>query len=395
MILILTQFEDDLTVRRMSQHLRDRGADPVVVSSSTMEQPSSLVIANDPRGGTRSVLRLGNRTIDLAEVRTAWLWRGWQPNPLLERFRPLADRPEEWRFFEQQWQIFHRGFALLLAQRGVFCVNPPPWNTAYEEKCCQLALAAEVGLAIPPTMYTARLPEARAFSEAHGGSLIYKPFRTYLRMVGAEGDRPSRLQRVLTNRVAAEQLVEGDGFLPTPGIFQPYVDKRVELRVVAVGRRLFACAIHSQQSERSREDWRRYDLANTPYEPYELPADVAAKLRALMERLGLVYGAIDLIVTPEGEHVFLEVNPNGQFDFVAKLAGLPIYEHLAALLLAGKVDKPAGATPGTRPLGSGLKAQRSRARRTIRPAGTRVAPTNVAPRAEIQRLSNHGGSHAD
>jgi hypothetical protein len=56
-----------------------------------------------------------------------------------------------------------------------------------------------------------------------------------------------------------------------------------------------------------------------------------------MTRLGLVYGAIDLIVTPEGDHVFLEINPNGQFDFVAQLARLPIYEHLAELLLDGSV----------------------------------------------------------
>jgi hypothetical protein len=58
---------------------------------------------------------------------------------------------------------------------------------------------------------------------------------------------------------------------------------------------------------------------------------------ALMDRLGLVFGSIDMIVTPDGEHVFLEVNPNGQFDWVARRAGLPIYEALAALLLAGRV----------------------------------------------------------
>ncbi len=345
MILILTQFEDDPSVRHTTQLLRDRGADPVVVCSATMERPSAVLIANDPNGGTRSILRLGARDIDLAEVQTAWLWRGWQPDPLEARLRPLAARPADWRFYEKQWQIFHRGFALLLAQRGVFCVNPPPWNVAYEEKCCQLALASEVGLTIPPTLFTTRLPEARVFSEEHGGSLIYKPFIPYLRMIVADGDQPSRLQRLLTNRVTSEQLVEGDGFLPTPGIFQPYVDKHVELRVIAVGRRLFACAIHSQRSERAREDWRRYDLDNTPHEPYELPDDIAAKLRALMERLGLVYGAIDLIVTPAGEHIFLEINPNGQFDFVAQLAGLPIYEHLAELLLAGNVEAPEEPEP--------------------------------------------------
>ena len=32
-----------------------------------------------------------------------------------------------------------------------------------------------------------------------------------------------------------------------------------------------------------------------------------------MDRLGLVFGCLDLVVTPEGEHVFLEVNEMGQF----------------------------------------------------------------------------------
>lgn len=335
MILILTQLEDDPPVCRLSQLLRERGAEPVVVGPATLERPSSLEIANAPGGGARGVLRLGERAIDLAEVSAAWLWRVWQPHPLLERYRALAANRHVWGFYEQQWLAFFKGFSLLLAQRGVFCVNPPPWNLAFEEKCCQLALAAEVGLAIPPTLYTTRLAPARRFHEEQGGELVYKPFRAYLRMIDAAGGRPSRLERLMTNRVGVEDLVEGEGFVPTPGIFQPYVEKDVELRVVVVGRRLFACAIHSQESARSREDWRRYDLANTPYEPYELPADVAAKILALMGRLGLVFGSVDLILTPAGDYVFLEVNPNGQFDFVARLAGLPIYEELAELLLTG------------------------------------------------------------
>jgi glutathione synthase/RimK-type ligase-like ATP-grasp enzyme len=352
-ILILTQLEDDPPVLRLSRILRERGVEPVVIAPTTLERPSSLVVANDPRGGVRTELRLDapdpDDTIDLAEVRSAWLWRTWQPHPLLDRFRPLAARRDEWGFFQHQWEAFHRGFSLLLARRGVFCVNPPPWNLAFEEKVCQLAVAAEAGLQIPTTLYTTRLPIARAFDAEQGGSIVYKPFRPYLRMIEGRGDAPSRLQRLLTNRVAAEELVEGTGYLPTPGIFQPYVEKQFELRVVVVGRALFACAIHSQRSERSREDWRRYDLENTPYEPYELPAEVAAAIRRLMDQLGLVFGSIDLIVTPAGEHVFLEVNPNGQFDWVAERTGLPIYEELAALLIAGKVEGATAPAPTADP----------------------------------------------
>ena len=93
MILILTQFEDDPSVQRIVRILRDRGDDPLVVSTATLERPSTLLIANDPNGGTRSILRLDHRSIDMAEVQTAWLWRGWQPDPLQARLRPVAARP--------------------------------------------------------------------------------------------------------------------------------------------------------------------------------------------------------------------------------------------------------------------------------------------------------------
>lgn len=35
-----------------------------------------------------------------------------------------------------------------------------------------------------------------------------------------------------------------------------------------------------------------------------------------MERLGILFGAFDFIVTPRGEHVFLKVNSAGQFLWV-------------------------------------------------------------------------------
>ncbi len=338
MILIITQFENDLTVVRLGQLLREQGADLVVVSPETLEQPSSFFIGHGLNGGVRSILRLVDREIDLREVQTAWLWRSWRPEPLLDRFRALYKQREEWRFFQQEWLRFHKSFSMTLAYYPIFCVNPPPWNDAFEEKCCQLSVAAEVGLCIPPTLYTTRLSVVHKFCSEHGGAIIYKPFRSYLRVIEPEGDHTWRSQMLFTNRVKDEDLVEPEGFLPTPGIFQPYIDKQIELRIVVIGRQLFTCAIHSQLSERSRDDWRHYDLEHTPYVAYELPATISQKLLHLMDRLHLVFGSIDMILTPEGEYIFLEVNPNGQFDFVAGLAHLPIYEHFAAMLMAGSVE---------------------------------------------------------
>lgn len=338
MIVILTQFADDKTVVQLCQRLEQYGAALLVIDCAAIEDHAAFTIANHPRGCGASSLHINGQTIDLREVHAAWLWRGWSPEPLLPRFRQLAQQRDYWSFFSNEWVAFYKGFSLTLAYNGVFCVNAPPFNIAWEEKCCQLWLAAEVGLQIPTTLYTTRLPAAQDFYQEHNESIIYKPFRAYRSVREDPRDQRTYATKLLTNRVQASDLVEREDFMPTPSIFQPYIEKQFELRIVVVGKQLFACAIHSQQSERSREDWRRYDFEHTPYEPYTLPEEIAAKLLQLMERLGLVFGSIDMIVTPSGEYVFLEVNPNGQFDWIAQLAHLPIYEHLAAMLIAGKAD---------------------------------------------------------
>ena len=50
-----------------------------------------------------------------------------------------------------------------------------------------------------------------------------------------------------------------------------------------------------------------------------------------------------MIVTPEGELVFLEINPSGQFGFVEQRTGLPILSCLADVLIAGSACSDYGA----------------------------------------------------
>jgi glutathione synthase/RimK-type ligase-like ATP-grasp enzyme len=64
----------------------------------------------------------------------------------------------------------------------------------------------------------------------------------------------------------------------------------------------------------------------------ELPAGVADRLLALMRRLDLWYGAIDLRRGPDGDYVFLEINPAGQWLFVEYATDQPIAATLANLL---------------------------------------------------------------
>lgn len=68
----------------------------------------------------------------------------------------------------------------------------------------------------------------------------------------------------------------------------------------------------------------------------ELPALVREGLIRMHERLGLVFGACDLIRTPEDEWVFLETNPAGEWGWLEANCGVPIAKTLADVLERGQ-----------------------------------------------------------
>ncbi len=115
-----------------------------------------------------------------------------------------------------------------------------------------------------------------------------------------------------------------------PVIFQRYVEAAVDLRVTVVGNEIFPAALYSQRSAYPID--LRMDMANTRIEAHDMPREVQNGLRELMRRLGIVYGAIDMRMTPVGEYVFLEVNPAGQWLFIEGRSGQPITAALARLL---------------------------------------------------------------
>jgi len=51
-----------------------------------------------------------------------------------------------------------------------------------------------------------------------------------------------------------------------------------------------------------------------------------------MGSFGINFASLDMILTPEGEFVFLELNPNGQWYWLEVELGLPLVQSLADLL---------------------------------------------------------------
>jgi hypothetical protein len=51
-----------------------------------------------------------------------------------------------------------------------------------------------------------------------------------------------------------------------------------------------------------------------------------------MDSFALNFASMDMIVTPEGDFVFLELNPNGQWLWLELELGLPLVASMADLL---------------------------------------------------------------
>jgi glutathione synthase/RimK-type ligase-like ATP-grasp enzyme len=97
--------------------------------------------------------------------------------------------------------------------------------------------------------------------------------------------------------------------------------------------------VDSQAVPANRHDWRVEQDANV-WRPHRLPGAVTERLLALLTRLGLNYAACDLILTPDGRYVFLEVNSHGMFTWIEEQTGLAISQAIAELLV-GKAPRRA------------------------------------------------------
>ncbi|WP_396148910.1 grasp-with-spasm system ATP-grasp peptide maturase [Flavobacterium sp.] len=118
-----------------------------------------------------------------------------------------------------------------------------------------------------------------------------------------------------------------------PSLVQNYVPKKYELRIFFLENEFYSMAIFTEKNSKSKIDYRNNDFNLPNIEvPYDLPSYIQDKLKVLMKKIQLNSGSIDMIVTPENEYVFLEVNPVGQFGMVSYPCNYNIEKKIAEFL---------------------------------------------------------------
>lgn len=324
MILILTQ-PFDPHADHVAQMLSARGAEFVRFNPADFPARAGLSVGYAANGHMRSFLRLGETAIDLTQLQSVWSRRPRPPVPH-EEIRDAATR----EFVAQDCQTFVQDLWDSLPCRWL--PGHPAAIHRAQLKASQLRLAAELGLELPPTLVTNSREEFLDFYSQHNGNVVSKLVGPAFDRTVGEAASICRYTEVVSRRDAGYAA----SLQYCPVILQAYVPKRLELRITVVGQDVFAAEIHSQHTHHTRHDWRRYDLSHTPHFPHALPPEVRERCVRLVERLELCYGAIDMILTPEGRYVFLEINPSGQYLWIEEETGLPISAAICDLLMAGR-----------------------------------------------------------
>lgn len=203
-----------------------------------------------------------------------------------------------------------------------FWINKP--MDMFIGKGAQLQTAYSCGFKIPNTVITMNKEAIKAFLLENERSIIK------LNNITSDKIKNNKLnytQLLTTKDIDSLEINE-------PCIIQEYIDKEIEIRTFFLDGNCHSMAIFSQNDDRTKIDYRNYNF-NQPNRnvPIKLPEKIEDQILLLMKKLEMNSGSLDIILTPKGEFVFLEVNPVGQFEMVSYPCNYQLEKKVANLLI--------------------------------------------------------------
>jgi hypothetical protein len=319
-VLIITHSQDNNSVDAVITCIRAAGGEAIRFDSDRYPLPYMLSTCyHENRWSV--FLDTGKAVHDLETVTAIWFRRSYDLGKGL-------DNTLEPEFVSPALAELKRTFFGMLEALPCFKMERYSAYRRLDSKEEQLRKAVKHGLLIPPTCISNDPAFVKHFIEQLDEPVITKmqsSFAIY---------RQKEEHVVFTSEIKDDHLHDIDGLQYCPMTFQQKLAKKLELRVTIVGREIFAFSIDSQLNEKARIDWRKEGRTLMgDWKPYELPPMIQSKLLAFMDDYRLNYGAIDMVLTPDDEYFFLEINAAGEYFWLDRLCNNAISQQIAAMLL--------------------------------------------------------------
>lgn len=311
MILCITHSQDFYTIDRFFQYLSSKNIPYFRLNSDQLNHLQKISISED----SFQITGEDGKSVSSNDITGVWnrkIWRISVPEELDQEYEKI--------FLNEYDHLRYNLFTQL---------QHLPWINPYENekkvdgnKMFQLKVAKRNHLTIPPTVFTNDEEKVKAFFEEHcSGKAIAKLHGVIRKTMSGEN-------LISTMVIEQETLENLSGMIYCPMIFQPYINKEYELRIMYVDGEFYTGKINNSENA----DWR---VSHKDYfwTAYELPADIRTNLTSMMKEMGLYTGAIDMIRGKDGKYYFLEVNPQGEWGMLQKELGFPIAERIADNLI--------------------------------------------------------------
>ncbi|WP_100075026.1 MvdC/MvdD family ATP grasp protein [Chryseobacterium camelliae] len=311
MILCITHSGDYYNVDLFSAYLKSKNIPFFRLNSDHINHLQKISIGRDSFELTDEQ---GN-TVSSSDIKGVWNRKAWTitvPENMDEDYQ---------RIFINEYNC--------LRYNLITSLEHLPWINPYEaekkidgNKIYQLRTARKNQLRVPETLFSNDAEKITSFFYRHcNGKAVAKLHGVMSKSMAGE--------HMLSTMIIEEDSLESiEDIAYCPMIFQPYIEKSYELRIVYVDGVFFTGKINNSENA----DWR---IANSNYSwsAYELPGPICLNLTAMMQEMGLCLGAIDMIRGKDGNYYFLEVNPQGEWGMLQKELNFPIAETIADYLI--------------------------------------------------------------
>jgi hypothetical protein len=250
--------------------------------------------------------------------------------PVLDKSDGLDD---EFTFVQER--LFSKWLFELLERCSVRCINPPTAAQAAENKFIQLKVARSHGISIPRTLITARPDRFRAFLESEK-VIVAKPLDAFTWKLESGGKLSAFASLLDVER--GSQLSDGD-IAQCVTVYQQRIEKVADVRMVVMGADVFAFRVIQEGEQHLDYRIGFFQENHLKYEAIPVPASLKKKMIDLMGSLRITFTSADFALKADGEWVFLDLNPAGQWLFVE--AGCPdarLGQRFCSFFVNGRVD---------------------------------------------------------
>jgi glutathione synthase/RimK-type ligase-like ATP-grasp enzyme len=226
--------------------------------------------------------------------------------------------------YRNEWRHSFDGFFKQIHTKK--WINHPYNNANAISKIEQLIRAKKYGLSVPDTIVTQDYNKFKKFFKKHTYGIITKPLSH-----GYICDE-NIVYNIYTNDIIIDKC-DFTHLSSCPTLFQEKINKINDIRINYIDGVMEATEIIFLENGRQRLDIRKNNMDGVHYKSIQLPEKIANILNRLIKSYNLRFAAIDMCVQANGEWIFFEINPNGQWAWLDIMGVSKFHEKLLAQMV--------------------------------------------------------------